>query len=242
MPRKPGSKADKTSARGSTGPAPENARRGRRAKAAAPPDRQPSVLRIIGGVHRGRKLEYSGDPRTRPMKDRVREAVFNLLGSDVKEKFVLDLFAGTGALGLEALSRGASAALFLEQHFPSAAGVRRNAASLGLAEAVEAVAADTFIYFRRGVNLPALSQSAAWVVFCSPPFEFYVSRREEMLELIGKLLAAAPAESLFVVESDARFDFGALPAAESWDVREYPPARVGIFRKPATKHPAGEAG
>ncbi len=63
----------------------------------------PTVLRIIGGVHRGRKLEYSGDPRTRPMKDRVREAVFNLLGPDVAGKYVIDLFAGTGALGLEAL-------------------------------------------------------------------------------------------------------------------------------------------
>ena len=170
------------------------------------------------------------------MKDRVREAVFNLLGPDVAGKFVIDLFAGTGALGLEALSRGASRALFLEQHFPSAEVIRRNAATLGLAEAAQVMAADTFIHFRRGVKLGAEAETGAWVVFCSPPFEFFVSRRDDMLELIGKLFAAAPSGSLFAVESDARFDFGALPEAEDWDVREYPPARVGIFRKPRMKH------
>ncbi|HEV7225503.1 MAG TPA: RsmD family RNA methyltransferase [Pirellulales bacterium] len=201
------------------------------AGAKAAPDAPPAALRIIGGAHRGRKLEYSGDPRTRPMKDRVREAVFNLLGPDVAGKFVVDLFAGTGALGLEALSRGASRALFLEQHFPSAEVIRRNAATLGLADAAEVLAADTFIRFRRGVKLGPQAEATSWVVFCSPPFEFYVSRRDEMLELIGKLFAAAPAGSLFAVESDARFDFGVLPEAGEWDVREYPPARVGIFRK-----------
>ena len=235
MPRKPTSQADSTSAGGSKRSDSDQARRGPRAKAAALGDREPGVLRISGGVHRGRKLQYSGDPRTRPMKDRVREAVFNLIGADAAGKFVLDLFAGTGALGFEALSRGAAAALFLEQHFPSAEIIRRNAASLGLSGECEAIAADTFIYFRRGVKLPVSSQSAAWLVFCSPPFEFYVSRRDEMLELIGKLLAAAPPESLFVVESDARFDFGELPQAVDWDVREYPPARVGVFRKVGTR-------
>lgn len=234
MSRKHNPKSENIDARGSKGP--QKARRaGPRAdSAAAPPDRQPGVLRIIGGVHRGRTLQYSGDPRTRPMKDRVREAVFNLLGVEVEGKFAIDLFAGTGALGLEALSRGASGALFLEQHFPSADLIRRNAATLGLADAVEIAPADTFIYFRRGVNLPALSQNAAWVVFCSPPFEFFVSRRDEMLALISKLLTSAPAGSLFVVESDARFDFAALPQAADWDVREYPPARVGIYQKPSS--------
>ena len=230
MPRKPNPKAESRGSKKST----RNLRSGARAKpAAAPPDREPGELRIIGGLHRGRKLVYSGDPRTRPMKDRVREAVFNLIGSDVAGKVALDLFAGTGALGLEALSRGALGALFLEQHFPSADLIRRNAASLDLTDKIEVAPADTFIYFRRGVNLPGMFQSSAWIVYCSPPFEFYLSRRDEMLDLIGKLLAAAPAESLFVVESDARFEFDALPEAESWDVREYPPARVGILRKPA---------
>src|SRR5437868_14777408 len=77
-------------------------------------------LRIIGGSRRGRKLQYSGDVRTRPMKDRVREAVFNLLGPQIAGSHAIDLFAGTGALGLEAISRGASKATFIERHLPTA--------------------------------------------------------------------------------------------------------------------------
>ena len=70
------------------------------------------TVRIIGGLHGGRILRCSGDPRTRPMKDRVREAVFNLIGTEVKGTHVVDLFAGTGALGLEASCRGALSATF----------------------------------------------------------------------------------------------------------------------------------
>jgi len=164
------------------------------------------------------------------MKDRVREAVFNLLGPEVAGTLAVDLFAGTGALGLEALSRGAARAVFFERHFPSADVIRRNARILGVETQVEVVAGDTFIRFRRTVNLADPSHpEVAWVVFCSPPYEFYVSRREEMLALVASLMAAAPAGSLFAVEADARFDFNLLPQAGAWDVRDYPPARVGIW-------------
>ncbi|MDB4778044.1 RsmD family RNA methyltransferase [bacterium] len=70
------------------------------------PEAKPGKLRIVGGRFRGRQIEYHGDPRTRPMKDNVREALFNLVGGWVPGKAVIDLFAGTGAVGLEAISRG----------------------------------------------------------------------------------------------------------------------------------------
>ena len=80
-------------------------------------------VRIIGGRFRGRKIEYAGDLRTRPMKDRVRQAVFDRLATTVRGKHAIDLFAGTGALGLEALSRGALRATFIEQHLPTAKAI-----------------------------------------------------------------------------------------------------------------------
>ena len=87
-------------------------------KRKAKPDLQDSAqateLRIIGGHFRARKLLYHGDPVTRPMKHRVREAIFNLVGLEAKGRHAIDLFAGTGALGLEALSRGATSATFIE--------------------------------------------------------------------------------------------------------------------------------
>ncbi len=189
--------------------------------------RSDQALRIIGGSLRGRKLLYSGDERTRPMKDRVREAVFNLVGPAVVGTHALDLFAGTGALGLEAISRGAARSTFVEQHFPTAAVIRQNVAALGVAEACQVVAADTFIWAKRNADLGP----AAWVVFCSPPFAFYVDRLGDMLELIDGLVERSPAGSVFVVEADKRFDFGRLGHAAEWDIREYPPAVVGIYRK-----------
>jgi len=183
-------------------------------------------LRIVGGKLRGRPLTYSGDERTRPMKDRVREAVFNLLGPGVVGTHAVDLFAGTGALGLEAISRGAVRATFLERHLPTCKLIESNASQLGIGEQVDVQFADTFKW-----KLGQLPADRPWLVFCSPPFEFYVSRRADMLQLIERFHAAAPDGSLFAVEADERFDFGQLPAAGEWDVRTYLPAVVGVLVK-----------
>jgi 16S rRNA (guanine966-N2)-methyltransferase len=185
-------------------------------------------VRIIGGRFRGRKLEYTGDLRTRPMKDRVREALFNLLGHGVEGKVAIDLFAGTGALALEALSRGATRAVFIEQHRPTAQTIQRNAATLGVEAIVDITSANTFLWAKR---LPDLG-TAPWVVFCSPPYEFYVGRKDDMLQLLNYLIQSSPPDSLFAVEADSRFDFRELPAADQWDVRPYPPAILGIWEKP----------
>lgn len=206
------------------------ARRKRRPSAPAAGRTRPGPLglRIIGGRFRGRKLLYRGDRRVRPMKDRLREAIFNLIGPAVEGKHAVDLFAGTGALGLEAISRGAARATLIEQHFPTAEIIRQNVATLGVGQVTRIVTASVFIWQQRGPELGP----APWIVFCSPPYDFYVERTDEMLELIGGLMQSAPAGSIFVVESDRRFDFGLLPEAEAWDVRPYPPAMVGIHVKP----------
>jgi 16S rRNA (guanine966-N2)-methyltransferase len=190
-------------------------------------------VRIIGGRLRGRRLRYSGDPRTRPMKDRLREAIFNRIGPDLGGKHALDLFAGTGALAFEALSRGAGEATLIERHRPTANLIRQNVAALGVAESARVVAGDVFLWWKRQQKGQAadLGPAPAWVVFCSPPYDFYVQRAEEMLDLIVGLTEAAPAESIFVVEADDRFDFQRLPDPQAWNVRRYPPAVVGIFRK-----------
>lgn len=187
----------------------------------------PVGLRIIGGRLRGRKLLYSGLRRLRPMKDRVREAVFNLLGPSVEGKHALDLFAGTGALGLEAISRGAAAATLIEQHFPTAAVIRRNIAALGVQSQCEVVSGDVFLWAKRW---PA-TDPRPWLVFCSPPYDFYNERLDDMLGLLGGLMATAPPQSIFVAESDARFDVGLLPDPLAWDIRVYAPAVIGICRK-----------
>ncbi len=186
-------------------------------------------LRVIGGRLRGQRFEYTGDPVTRPMKQRVREAVFNLVGPAVRGTHVIDLFAGTGALSWEALSRGAHSATLVERHFPTARIIRKNAQSLGLAERIETVAGDTFIWARQ-LDPTSLPQDRRWLVFCSPPYDFYVERKDSLIRLLKSMLLPAPAESMIVVECDQRFDAVAdLPGPASWDIRTYSPAVVAIL-------------
>jgi 16S rRNA (guanine966-N2)-methyltransferase len=188
-------------------------------------------MRIIGGTLRGQKLQYGGDLRTRPMKDRVREAIFNLVGPSVRGSHAIDLFAGTGALAFEAVSRGAGRATLIEQHHPTAKIIGQNAVSLGVSDRVEVVPGNTFVWWKMQAKRNPVPADRPWTVFCSPPYEFFISRSGEMLELIADVLAAAPNDSVVVIESDERFDHQTLPNAPAWDIRRYPPAIVAIYRK-----------
>ncbi len=217
-----------------------------------PGDRGDSVgLRVVGGVFRGTKLEYGGDRRVRPMKERVREAIFNLLGKEVAGKHVIDLFAGTGALTFEAISRGAVSATAIEVHFPTARTTRQNIAILeekmaGTAKKIELTTTDVFFWGRKlaafdpnsppklspieTTGVPNLRTDVPWLVFCSPPYDFFVDRQNDVLDLIRTLRERAPSGSIFVVESDDRFDFGLLEVEiPPKKRRSYAPAEVGIF-------------
>lgn len=209
-------------------------------------------LRIIGGRFRGTKLtsepilhttgKATGERVTRPMKHRVREAIFNLVGTEAEGKHAIDVFAGTGALGLEALSRGAATATLIERHVPTAAVVRQNVAALGVADLCEVLITSAFVWAKRDLEAgtwTGVSGSAErpWLVFLSPPYDFFVERQPEMLGLIGAFYDLAPIDSMLIVEADERFDFSLLPgrvkehrSESGWDVRTYSPAVVGVWR------------
>ena len=195
-------------------------------------------VRIIGGEFRGRRLRYHGDPVVRPMKHRTREAIFNLVGTECRGRHAIDLFAGTGALGLEAISRGAAATL-IERHVPTARVVRENIASLGVEDRTTLLVTSTFLWAKR--DLPAADAAppadVPWVVFCSPPYAFFVDQLAAMADLVGRIIEHAPVGSTLVVEGDDRLDLERLQPAASdraplaWDVRHYAPAVIGIWRK-----------
>ena len=194
------------------------------------PEARPGKLRIVGGKFRGRQLAYSGDPRTRPMKDNIREAVFNLVGGFVPDKHVFDLFAGTGAIGLEALSRGATHATLIERHFPTARIIRQNVSELQVETQTTIVTSDTFFWSRQFLAEPGKFPQEPWVVFCSPPYDLYVDKKEQLVLMLKGLIAAAPEESLVVVESDERFAIEDLPEPDDWKVRQYAPAQICVLR------------
>lgn len=197
----------------------------RRRAAASPPAEADQPPRIIGGALRGRRLPHVPGGPTRPMKDRVREVLFDLVGPTVRGSLALDLFAGTGALGFEALSRGAATAVFAERHFPTADAIRRSAAALGLAERCEVRPGDVFTWSRR---MPELPLALPWIAFVSPPWAFFTERCDDLMALITAIMAAAPTRSLVVVEADGRFDPAALPAPGAWQTREVSPAVLHI--------------
>lgn len=175
---------------------------------------------------RGRKLQYSGRRDTRPMKQRVREAIFNLVGPGIKGLHAIDLFAGTGAIGLEALSRGAASATLVECHIPTARLIQQNVDHLAVADRTTVVTGNAFVWLRQQPALPTIP----WAVFLSPPYDFFVEREAEMLDTVQRFLELVPTGSMLVVEADRRFDFEQLPHRDRWDVRSYPPAMVGILR------------
>jgi 16S rRNA (guanine966-N2)-methyltransferase len=186
-----------------------------------PPPEASEPPRIIGGDLRGRRLFHQPGGPTRPMKDRVRETLFDLLGQRVKGAVAIDLFAGTGALGFEAVSRGAARAVFVERHFPTAAALRRSAEGLGLVERCQVIAGDALVWPRR---MPDLPRDGRWVVFVSPPWQLFVDRSADMMALVAAVLAAAPPASVVVVEADERFDPVGLPDAAAWETRAVSPA------------------
>ncbi|MDX2156582.1 MAG: 16S rRNA (guanine(966)-N(2))-methyltransferase RsmD [Hyphomicrobiaceae bacterium] len=126
-------------------------------------------MRIVAGTYRGRALATPEDSRIRPTSDRVREALFNILahginGFDIVGCRALDLFAGTGALGLEAISRGADFCLFVEEDAGARALIRRNIEALGLT-------GQTRIYRRDATSLgPALPRERFGLVLADPPY------------------------------------------------------------------------
>jgi len=203
--------------------------------AASQPPTVDAPMRIIGGRLKNKKIEYSGDTRTRPMKERVREAVFNLIGPSIKEKIAIDLFSGTGALGLEAISRGAVEAHLIERHVPTSKLIRDNAESLEISDLITIYAHNSFMWVKK--ELDKVTRTP-WVVFICPPYDFFVSRWEEMEKQMVTLLESAPPESILIVEFDDQFDAAQLPDAENWDVRVYYPAHVGIYRLPADEESA----
>jgi 16S rRNA (guanine966-N2)-methyltransferase len=118
-------------------------------------------VRVVAGDFRGRRLAAPRGVRTRPTADRVREALFSMLG-DVSGARVLDLYAGSGALGIEALSRGAHSAVFVERDPRAVAVIERNLASLGLEQRV--VRQDAVRFLRSAEGMFDL-------VFCDPPYD-----------------------------------------------------------------------
>lgn len=181
-------------------------------------------MRIIAGAYKGRKLKSFEGRDIRPTGDRAREALFNLLmhgsygGTHIIAQHVVDLCCGTGALGLEALSRGARMATFIDQDKRSLALARENVTHCGATSLAHFVAADA-------VRLP-LAREAAQLVVMDAPYDKPITKAAyESLRSGGWF---AP-EALFVVEQKSGSATATLEGATLIDERRYGKATLFIY-------------
>ena len=162
-------------------------------------------MRIVAGTHGGRRIEAPKGRAVRPTSDRVREALFSILGDRVQGARVLDLFAGTGALGLEALSRGAASAVFVDR---DTTPVQANLEALGLTGEVHR--RDALAWLRTAAGPFDL-------VFLDPPYKSAPDLAPRLADTLPSLLSPG---ALVVSESDRRAPLDLAPL-ETQDERRY---------------------
>ncbi len=168
-------------------------------------------MRVIAGTYRSRILKSLKGLALRPTSDRLRETLFNVLGPTVSRARFLDLFAGTGAVGIEAISRGASEVVFVENHAPAAALIRKNLDSLGVRAGATVLGMDAL----RGLETLAASRKSGSApfdfVFLDPPY----SATEEytrVLRFLGSASFLAPG-SIVIAEHRHNFELPARSGA-----------------------------
>jgi len=152
-------------------------------------------VRVVAGRHGGRRLVAPAGDATRPTSDRVREALFSVLGASVQGARVLDLYAGSGALGIEALSRGAASAVFVDRAQPAIAAIRANLQALGIEADVRRMQA------RTALRTASARAEAYDLVFLDPPYRRTADLGRELSEALPAVLAPG---ARVVSESDRR--------------------------------------
>ena len=172
-------------------------------------------VKITSGLFRGRELKAPQNGVTHPMGSREKLALFNSLSDKIKDKIILDVFAGTGALGLEALSRGASHVTFIEADKKAAEILKQNAIVLGVFEQVR-------IYNTKAEKIDF--DSPFDIVIADPPYEYF---HDLPLSVLDRLVKTA--REYFVLSHPSDFDPHAIDA-ELLSTKAYAGSRITIFR------------
>jgi 16S rRNA (guanine966-N2)-methyltransferase len=173
-------------------------------------------IRIVAGSLRGRKLTCTVDASLRPTPQRVREALFSILGDAVPDRPFFDVFAGTGVVGLEALSRGAARVLFVERDFRLIGDLERHIAAFEVADKARIARIDVYRWIERWQ-----APDEPVTVFLSPPFRDFEHRLDDLLNVVALLQQRVHPGSVIVLQSEETATLDELPARAEWDERRY---------------------
>lgn len=179
-------------------------------------------MRIIAGIAKRRPIIAPKGDNTRPTQDYIRESLFNIIQAEVSESICLDLFAGSGALGLEALSRGASSCLFCDKNHKAIAAVKDNIRTLGFTENTQVIKADS-------MQALAMAQETGQhfdLVFIDPPYAY-----QEIPAIFETLHPLLKENALVVLERDKHSLLPHLPGYALNDRREYGITTIYLLRK-----------
>jgi 16S rRNA (guanine966-N2)-methyltransferase len=192
-------------------------------------------IRVIAGVAKGRKLKLVPGDSTRPIMDRVKEALFNILGIGIRDCSFLDLFAGTGSVGIEALSRGAARVLFIDNSRLAIRTIHENLEHTRLSERAEVLRTDAFVYLQRP------KPEAFEYIFVAPPQ--YKSMWKETLLTLDANPAHVQPDGIVIVQIDPseREDL-TLDVLRLYDERVYGRTMLWFFERPASDPAEEEAG
>jgi 16S rRNA (guanine966-N2)-methyltransferase len=173
-------------------------------------------IRIVAGSLRGRKLTCTVSETLRPTPQRVREALFSILGNAVPDRPFFDLFAGTGVVGLEAISRGASVVTFVERDFRLIGDLERHISTFAVGAQARIARGDVYRWLERWQ-----SPEEPITIFISPPFRDFEHRLDELLNAIALLHQRTWPGSVIVLQSESKAMLDELPARAEWDERRY---------------------
>jgi 16S rRNA (guanine(966)-N(2))-methyltransferase RsmD len=173
-------------------------------------------IRIVAGSLRGRKLACTVNANLRPTPQMVREALFSILGNAVPDRPFYDVFAGTGVVGFEALSRGASLVTFVEWDFRLVGDLETHVGEFDVGGQARISRSDVYRWVERW-QAPEEPVS----IFLSPPFADFENRLDELLKLVGQLQRKVQPDSVIVLQSERTALLEELADRDHWDERKY---------------------
>jgi 16S rRNA (guanine(966)-N(2))-methyltransferase RsmD len=173
-------------------------------------------IRIVAGNLRGRRVTCDVHPNMRPTPQMVREALFSILGDAVPGRPFFDVFAGTGVIGLEALSRGASSVTFVERDFRLTDAIDKNLGEFGVSEFGRVARSDVYRWIERWQP-----PTEPVTVFVSPPFSDFERRPAELHAVITELRQRVVPSSVVVLQAEESEFLDTLPGRNEADERKY---------------------
>lgn len=176
-------------------------------------------VRIISGEFGGRKIEAPNTSRTHPMSDRARGALFNSIATELPDAEVLDAFAGTGALGLEALSRGAKHATFVERDRVAQKVLAKNIATLGVEKTTTLIRASVAAWY------DTIENKSFDVIFADPPYH------DPQFSTVSRLMGLLKPGGLMILSHPGRGEEPTKPGVVVVDNRSYGNAHLTFYRR-----------